>query len=97
MLSEGNTIPFIVRYRKEATGIWMKIKFILLNKEYEYALNLEEKEWTINAIDKKGKLTDELISLTNNATKLVELDNIYKPYMDKKKTRSRVTISLGFE
>lgn len=98
LLSEGNTIPFIARYRKEATGNMDEEQIYIVNKEYEYALNLEEKkEWTINAIEKKGKLTDELVNLINNAQKLVELENIYKPYMDKKKTRAGVAISLGFE
>ncbi|MBU3830968.1 MAG: RNA-binding transcriptional accessory protein, partial [Candidatus Ureaplasma intestinipullorum] len=98
LISEGNTIPFISRYRKEFTNGLDEEQIFLIQKEYNYQLNLEEKKiWTINAIEKKGKLTDEIISLINSATKISELENIYKPYAEKKKTRAAIAINLGFE
>ena len=98
LISEGNTIPFISRYRKEFTNGLDEEQIFLIQKEYNYQLNLEEKKiWTINAIEKKGKLTDEIISLIDSATKISELENIYKPYAEKKKTRAAIAINLGFE
>lgn len=98
LIENNNTIPFIARYRKEQTGNLDEEIIFQIKKEYDYHLNLEEKKiWTINAIEKKGKLTDEIINQINSCTKLVELENIYKPYIEKKKTRAAIAINLGFE
>lgn len=98
LIRDGNTIPFIARYRKELTGNLDEEKIFQIHKEYDYQLSLEEKKiWTINAIDKKGKLTDDIINLINSSQKLSDLDNIYKPYAEKKKTRAAIAINLGFE
>lgn len=98
LISSGNTIPFIARYRKEFTGGLNEEQIFLIQKEYDYQLNLEEKKiWTINAIEKKGKLTSDIVSLISSATKISQLENIYRPYAEKKKTRAAVAINLGFE
>lgn len=97
LLKENNTIPFIARYRKQLTGNLDEQQIFSINKEYEYQLNLQEKkEWIIDAITKKGKITNEIIIQINNCTKLNELENIYKPYAEKKKTRAAIALNLGF-
>lgn len=98
LIEEGNTIPFIARYRKEVTNNLDEEQIFEIQKEYDYQVSLEEKkEKTIEAIKNKGKLTDEIIDQINKCTKLVQLDNIYKPYVEKKKTRAGMAIKLGLE
>ena len=86
LLEEGNTIPFIARYRKEATGALDEEQIRKINEVYEYQVNLlKRKEDVIRLIDEKGLLTDEIKNNVMNAKKLVEVEDIYAPYKEKKK------------
>ena len=80
MLSEGNTIPFIARYRKDKTGGLSEEEIKVIGDAYDYQVNLlKRKEDVIRLIDEKGLLTDELKSQITNATKLVEVEDLYRP------------------
>ena len=98
LLSEGNTIPFIARYRKEATGALDEEAIRKINEVYEYQVNLlKRKEDVIRLIDEKGLLTEELKNSILNCTKLVEVEDLYRPYKEKKKTKATEAIALGLE
>lgn len=98
LLSEGNTIPFIARYRKEATGALDEEQIRKINEVYEYEVNLlKRKEDVIRLIDEKGLLTDEIKQNIMNAKKLVEVEDIYAPYKEKKKTKATEAIKNGLE
>lgn len=98
LLSEGNTIPFIARYRKEATGALDEEQIRRINEVYEYEVNLlKRKEDVIRLIDEKGILTDEIKQNIMNAKKLVEVEDIYAPYKEKKKTKATEAIKNGLE
>lgn len=98
LLSEGNTIPFIARYRKEATGALDEETIRSINEVYEYQVNLlKRKEDVIRLIDEKGMLTDELKGQILACSKLVEVEDLYRPYKEKKKTKATEAIALGLE
>ena len=98
LLSDGNTIPFIARYRKEATGALDEEQIRKINEIYEYQVNLfKRKEDVIRLIDEKGLLTDELKNQILNANKLVEVEDLYRPYKEKKKTKATDAINNGLE
>ena len=98
LLSEGNTIPFIARYRKEATGALDEEIIRSINEVYEYEVNLlKRKEDVIRLIDEKGMLTDELRKDILACTKLVEVEDLYRPYKEKKKTKATEAIANGLE
>ena len=98
LLSEGNTIPFIARYRKEATGNLNEDQIRSISEEYQYQCNLlKRKEDVIRLIDEKGLLTDELKTSILNCNKLVEVEDLYRPYKEKKKTKATEAIALGLE
>ena len=98
LLSDGNTIPFIARYRKEATNGLDEEQIRKINESYEYEVNLlKRKEDVIRLIDEKGLLTDEIKSNIMNAKKLVEVEDIYLPYKEKKKTKATEAIKNGLE
>ena len=98
LLSEGNTIPFIARYRKEATGNLDEEVIRKINEVYEYQVNLfKRKEDVIRLIDEKGLLTEELRESILKATKLVEVEDIYRPFKEKKKTKATDAINNGLE
>ena len=98
LLEEGNTIPFIARYRKEATGALDEEQIRKINEVYEYQINLlKRKEDVIRLIDEKGLLTDEIKNNIMNAKKLVEVEDIYAPYKEKKKTKATEAIKNGLE
>ena len=98
LLSEGNTIPFIARYRKEATGVLDEEEIRKINEVYEYQVNLlKRKEDVIRLIDEKGLLTEELKNEILNASKLVEVEDLYRPYKEKKKTKATEAIKNGLE
>ena len=98
LLEEGNTIPFIARYRKEATGALDEEQIRKINEVYEYQVNLlKRKEDVIRLIDEKGLLTDEIKKNIMNAKKLVEVEDIYAPYKEKKKTKATEAIKNGLE
>ena len=96
LIDEGNTIPFIARYRKEATGSLDDEKLRLLHTKLTYLRNLEErKEEVIGLIDEQGKLTEELKASILAATKLVTVEDLYRPYKQKKKTRADAARARG--
>ena len=98
MLEEGNTIPFIARYRKEKTGGLTEEQIKVIGDAYDYQVNLlKRKEDVIRLIDEKGLLTDELKSEIMKASKLVEVEDLYRPYKEKKKTKATEAIKNGLE
>ncbi|MBQ2946457.1 MAG: RNA-binding transcriptional accessory protein [Bacilli bacterium] len=98
LLEEGNTIPFIARYRKDVTGALDEEKIKAIEEIYSYQVNLlKRKEDVIRIIDEKGLLTDELKSEIMNATKLVEVGDLYRPFKEKKKTKATEAIKNGLE
>lgn len=98
LLSEGNTIPFIARYRKEATGALDEEQIRSINTVYEYQVNLlKRKEDVIRLIDEKGLLTEELKNSIMACQKLVDVEDIYRPYKEKKKTKATEAIANGLE
>lgn len=98
MLEGGDTVPFIARYRKEATGALDEEKILFIEKQYKYELNLaERKESVINLIEVQGKLTEELRKQIMDCEKLSQVEDLYKPYKQKKKTRAGIAIKNGLE
>ena len=98
LLSEGNTIPFIARYRKEATGALDEEKIRSIEETYRKEENLYNRELdVIRLIDEKGLLTDELKNEIMNCTKLVEVEDLYLPYKEKKKTKASEAIKNGLQ
>ena len=98
MLEEGNTIPFIARYRKEKTGGLTEEHIKVIGDAYEYQVNLlKRKEDVIRLIDEKGLLTEELKNQIMNCSKLVEVEDLYRPYKEKKKTKATEAIKNGLE
>lgn len=98
MLEEGSTIPFIARYRKEKTGALTEEQIKVIGDAYEYQVNLlKRKEDVIRLIDEKGLLTDELKEQIMKCTKLVEVEDLYRPYKEKKKTKATEAIKNGLE
>ena len=98
LLEEGNTIPFISRYRKEATGNLNEEQIREINEVYMYQVNLlKRKEDVIRLIDEKGLMTEELKQKILGASKLVEVEDLYRPYKEKKKTKATEAIALGLE
>lgn len=98
MLSEGATIPFMARYRKEVTGNLNEDELRLIEEEYNYMVNLEKKKEDVKRlIEEKGMLNDEIVFAINNATKLSEVDDIYLPFKEKRKTKGTEAIKLGLE
>lgn len=98
LIDEGNTIPFIARYRKEATG---SLSDEVLRNFYDrltYLRNLEEKKQdTIRLIDEQGKLTEEIKAKIENATTLQEVEDIYRPFRPKRRTRATIAKEKGLE
>ncbi|WP_173434496.1 Tex family protein [Sharpea azabuensis] len=98
LLSEGATVPFIARYRKEVTGALNEDQIRAIAKEYDYALKLKErKEDVIRLIEEKGMMNDELKKAILEASKLTEVEDYYRPYKEKKKTRATIAIAKGLE
>ena len=98
LLEEGNTVPFIARYRKEATGALDEEQIRKINEVYEYQVNLlKRKEDVIRLIDEKGMMTEELKAEIMKCTKLVEVEDLYRPYKEKKKTKATEAIANGLE
>ena len=98
LLEEGNTIPFIARYRKEATGALDEEKIKAIEEVYSYQVNLlKRKEDVIRLIDEKGLLTPELKDNIMKSTKLVEVEDLYRPFKEKKKTKATEAIKNGLE
>ena len=98
LLDDGNTVPFIARYRKEATGALDEEQIRKINEVYEYQVNLlKRKEDVIRLIDEKGLLTDELKADIMKCEKLVEVEDLYRPFKEKKKTKATEAIKNGLE
>ncbi len=98
LLKNDNTIPFIARYRKEATGGLDEEAIREIGEVYTYQENLiKRKEDVIRLIDEKGLLTDELKTNIMNCTKLVEVEDLYRPFKEKKKTKATEAIKMGLE
>ncbi len=98
LIDEGNTIPFIARYRKEVTGGLSDEILRELGERLNYLRNLEQrKQEVINSIDDQGKLTDEILKAVALAKTLAEVEDIYRPYKQKKKTRATVAKAKGLE
>ena len=98
LIDEGNTIPFIARYRKEVTGGLSDETLRNLGERLNYLRNLEQrKEEVVKSIDEQGKLTDEILQSVAIAKTLAEVEDIYRPYKQKKKTRATVAKAKGLE
>ena len=98
LIDEGNTIPFIARYRKEVTGGLSDEILRDLGERLAYLRNLEKrKEEVVNSIEEQGKLTDEILQNIAIAKTLAEVEDIYRPYKQKKKTRATVAKAKGLE
>ena len=98
LIDEGNTIPFIARYRKEVTGGLSDEILRTFGERLNYLRNLEKrKEEVTNSINEQGKLTEEIIQDLENAITLAEVEDIYRPYKQKKKTRATVAKAKGLE
>ena len=98
LIDEGNTIPFIARYRKEVTGGLSDEILRELGERLNYLRNLEKrKEEVTKSIEEQGKLTDEILKNLESANTLAEVEDIYRPYKPKKKTRATIAKSKGLE
>ncbi len=98
LIDEGNTIPFIARYRKEATGALSDEVLRNLHERLQYLRNLEEKkEQVIQTIEEQGKLTPELRKKITEAVTLVAVDDLYRPFRPKKRTRAMIAKEKGLE
>ncbi|MBP3445525.1 MAG: RNA-binding transcriptional accessory protein [Bacilli bacterium] len=98
LLMEGNTIPFIARYRKEATGALDEEQIRKINEVYLYQLNLlKRKEDVIRLIEEKDMMTEDLKEKIMSCSKLVEVEDLYRPFKEKKKTKATEAIKMGLE
>lgn len=95
---EGNTIPFIARYRKEMTGALDEVQIRAVLERWEYLQHLEQrKEEVIRLIDEQGKLTEELKNAIISATKLQQVEDLYRPYRQKRRTKATIAKEKGLE
>lgn len=98
LLGDGATVPFIARYRKEMTGALDEEQIRLIQEQYAYQVNLaKRKEDVLRLIETKGKLTDEIKAAVMACTKLSQVEDIYRPYQEKRKTRATDAIAKGLE
>ncbi|WP_315116546.1 Tex family protein [uncultured Clostridium sp.] len=98
LLDQGNTIPFIARYRKEATGGLTDVTLRELSERLSYLRNLESrKEDVVRIIEEQGKLTEELERKILNSETITEVEDLYRPYRPKKRTRATIAIEKGLE
>ncbi|HJJ05589.1 MAG TPA: RNA-binding transcriptional accessory protein [Clostridiaceae bacterium] len=98
LIDEGNTIPFIARYRKEVTGGLSDEQLRILGERLNYLRNLENrKEEVKKSIEEQGKLTDEIMKALGEAKILAEVEDIYRPYKQKKRTRATIAKEKGLE
>lgn len=98
LIADGNTIPFIARYRKEMTGSCDDQKLREINDRLTYLRNLEKrKEEVLSSIEEQGKLTEEISNAVAAAVTLAEVEDIYRPYKQKRKTRASVAKEKGLE
>lgn len=98
LLQDGNTVPFIARYRKEQTGALDEVQIRTIEERWKYMQNLESrKEEVIRLISEQGKLTDQLKNKIIAATKLQEVEDLYRPYRQKRRTKATVAKEKGLE
>lgn len=98
LLDEGNTVPFIARYRKEATGSLDEVQIKTIEDAYQYEKGLEQrKEEVVRLIEEQGKMTDELKKDIEKATVLQRIEDLYRPYKQKRRTRAMIAIESGLE
>ena len=98
LLEDGNTIPFIARYRKEATNALDEEQIRKIDEVYQYQVSLaKRKDDVIRLIDEKGMMTEELRNNIIKCSKLVEVEDLYRPYKEKKKTKATEAIKNGLE
>ena len=98
LIDEGNTIPFIARYRKELHGSMDDEALRILEERLQYLRNLEKRRDEVkNAIENQGKLTEELAAAIDNAATLAEVEDLYRPYKQKRRTRATVAREKGLE
>jgi uncharacterized protein len=98
LLKEGNTVPFIARYRKEVTGSLDDVTLRKLTERLDYLNSLEERRQSIlSSIQEQGKLTPDLQAQIGAASKLTELENLYRPYKKKRKTKGSMAIDAGLQ
>lgn len=98
LLEEGNTVPFIARYRKEQTGSLDEVQIKAVEDRYNYIQQLEQrKEEVLRLIEEQGKLTEELTTSINNATVLQRLEDLYRPYKQKRRTKATIAKEKGLE
>ena len=94
LLEEGNTVPFIARYRKEMTKGLDEEQIRTIQEQYEYQVKLaQRKEDVLRLIEQQGKLDDEIRLAVNNCEKLSQVEDIYRPYQQKRKTRATDAIA----
>ncbi|MBD1223165.1 Tex family protein [Virgibacillus halodenitrificans] len=98
LLDEGNTVPFIARYRKEITGGLDEVQIKSVQDKWTYAVNLSDrKQEVIRIIDEQGKLTEELEKEINEATQLQRVEDLYRPYKQKRRTKATIAKEKGLE
>ncbi len=98
ILQEGGTVPFIARYRKDATGGLDEEQILSIEKQYKYQINLQERKLAvINLIEQQGKLTEEIRKSIMDCEKLSQVEDLYQPYKQKRKTRAAVAIKNGLQ
>ncbi|MCY9089382.1 Tex family protein [Bacillus mojavensis] len=98
LLEDGNTVPFIARYRKEQTGSMDEVQIQTISERWQYIQNLNQrKEEVIRLIAEQDKLTDELKRKIDQSVKLQEVEDLYRPYKQKRKTKATVAKSKGLE
>ncbi|QUG43782.1 RNA-binding transcriptional accessory protein [Psychrobacillus sp. INOP01] len=98
LLEEGNTVPFIARYRKEQTGSLDEVQIKAVEDRYNYIQQLEQrKEEILRLIEEQGKLTEELATSINNATVLQRVEDLYRPYKQKRRTKATIAKEKGLE
>ncbi len=98
LLAEGNTVPFIARYRKEATHGLDEEQILYIEKQYRYEQNLaERKEAVLALIEQRGKLTEEICQAVEGCRRLSEVEDLYRPYKEKKRTRAGMAIRRGLQ
>lgn len=98
LLDEGNTIPFIARYRKEVTDSLDEVQIYEIDKEYRYAVNLaQRKEEVTRTISDQGKLSQELAEQLKQAQSLQQVEDLYRPYKQKRRTKATIAIENGLE
>ena len=98
LLEEGNTVPFIARYRKEQTGALDEVQIRDIMDKWNYLQNLEQrKEEVLRLIEEQGKLTEELAASIKKADKLQMIEDLYRPYKQKRRTKATVAKEKGLE